>query len=322
MAIESTTRHRVSTAQHSAIRHAAAVAAMLVATLAAGCGVSDPPPGHIATSVPPQAVNDGTVGLVRIRLTQEVESQGASAFGKWLADHGMESAKATYLANELRTLGLTTILIGIPGDERQLHDAGLYLGGPETVDRDAIEDALIKTGGFSLLGGAASSLTVVPLTHGWHYVGLSGDGVIEDASDSVAAEYSMILAKIEDRPAAIVFPVGEMNLEDCLSQITFDGQARLVRRMRATTQALDEAIAIAGTISRGGRGEAVILFPDADRAKALGTAIDRIRKDMELALQGSIEQHEITAEEAEADRRMIARMRADVRGDTVMLYQE
>ena len=84
--------------------------------LAACDGVSPPPPGHVANAVPPQAVNDGTLGLVRIRLTQEVESQGASAFGKWMADHGMQSTKASYLANELRKLGLTTILVGIPGD--------------------------------------------------------------------------------------------------------------------------------------------------------------------------------------------------------------
>ncbi len=44
--------------------------------------------------------------------------------------------------------------------------------------------------------------------------------------------------------------------------------------------------------------------------------------DMELALQGSIEQGEISADEAERERRMIAAIRARQDGKCVVLYEE
>jgi hypothetical protein len=66
----------------------------------------------------------------------------------------------------------------------------------------------------------------------------------------------------------------------------------------------------------------IVVFPDAESAAALDKAFARIRKDMLLALEGSIEQKEVTPEEAEKDRRMIERMHATQRGKTVVLYEE
>jgi hypothetical protein len=300
----------------------APTAAVLTASLS-GCGPSappSPPPGNAANSVPAHAVNDGTMGIVRIRLQQQAALGNYSAFGKWMKDNGMDSAKASYLAEQLRVRGIDTILIGIPTDERVLDDIGIYVGGKPGIGRDAVEDALIKTGGLSVAGAAAASLTVTEVGNGWYFVGLNGDGKVTDASADDAAEFSKILGRIEDCPAAIVFRTDDFEVS--LDEITFENQSRLVRRLRDVAESIDDADAIAATISRSAKGEVVIIFPDDADAKAFGDALARIRKDMILALEGSLEQGELTAEEAAKDRAMIERLRAERRGSTVVLIAE
>lgn len=288
-----------------------------------GCGPATPPappPGNLPTSVPAHAVNDGTVGLVRIRLQQQASLGNYSAFGKWMKDNGMDSDKAAYLAGELRTRGIDTILIAIPSDERMLDDVGLFVGGTPGLGREAVEDALIKTGGLSLTGAAAASLTVIEVGNGWYYIGLNGDGEVTDASAGDAGEFTDILARVNDCPAAIVFRTD--GFEIALDEITFENQSRLVRRLRAVAESIDDADAIAATISASAKGELIIVFPDDAKAKAFGAALGGIRKDMLLALDGSVAQGEITKEQAEKDRKMIEALKAEQRGATVVLVAE
>lgn len=286
-----------------------------------GCGqLPPPPPGNVATSVPPQAINDGTLGLARIRISKEAQLGDCSAFGRWMANQGLDSRKATYLAEQLRVRSLDTILIPIPGDERMLDDAGIYVGGKPGTRRDEVEDALIKTGGLSIAGAAASALTVMDIGNGWFYVGLNGDGVVTDASERHAGAYAGILQRLDDCPAAIVFPTDGFQV--AIDEITFENQSRLVRRLRDVAEALDDADAIAATVSRAAKGELIIVFPGEDEARGFGDALARIRKDMLLALEGSIEQGEVTKDQAEEERRMIETLRAERRGTTVVLVAE
>jgi hypothetical protein len=302
---------------------AVCAAMALLALVPVTCGPSGPsapPPGNAPTGVPSQAVNDGTVGIVRIRLQKQAGLGDCSAFGKWMKDNGMDSAKATYLAEQLRLSGIDTILIPIPTDERVLDDVGFWVGGAPGLGREPIEDALIKTGGLSVAGAAAASLTVVEVGNGWYYVGISGDGVVTDASDDDAREFSDILARVDDCPAAIVLRTE--GFEVSLDEITFESQSRLVRRLRAAAESIDEAVAIAATLSRAARGELILVFETPGEAENFGKAIAGIRKDMLLALEGSIEQGEVTPEAAARDRAMIEKLQAEQRGSVVVLVAE
>jgi hypothetical protein len=319
----------MSNSPTSGITGLAATAALSLASAAflvfgpTACGPSGPsapPPGNAATAVPSHAVNDGTMGIVRIRLQKQAELGDCSAFGKWMKDNGMDSAKATYFAEQLRLSGIDTILIPIPTDERMLDDVGFWVGGAPGLGREPVEDVLIKTGGLSVAGAAAASLTVVEVGNGWYYVGISGDGTVTDARDEDAKEFSDILGKVDDCPAAIVFRTN--GFEVSLDEITFESQSRLVRRLRAVAESIDDAVAIAATISRSARGELILVFETAGEAESFGKALAGIRKDMLLALEGSVEQGEVTAAEAAKDRAMIEKLRAEQRGSVVVLVAE
>lgn len=293
------------------------VVSVLGLLVGCGCdGVSQPTPGHIATSVPSQAVNDGTVAVIRIRLKDDPSAEQTSGISDWLSAQGQNANKGIWLAKNLRDVGVTTVLIGVPSDERFLEDVGMYVGGTPGLAQEKVEGALVRTGGIAI-GVGAAALTVVPVGNGWYYIGLNGDGVIDGASTSVAASFSDLLALVGDRPAAIVFPVSD--LEESVSVVTFPNQSRLFRRIRALTESVDEAIGWAGTLSPASTPELLVFFSDPTSAQAFSASVTAIRNDMELAVQGSLEQQEISPQEAEADLRFIRQFDVQVQGNTARL---
>lgn len=287
-----------------------------------GCGAALPGESTNHATVPAHAVNDSSLGVIRIRFDGARSGSAASrreALQRWMAKNGLECPKLDYLLDQLSAAGFHTLLAVIPGDDAILDDAGIYVGGPAAKSSEDLEDILIKVGGFSIGGLAASKLQVVAIGNGWHYVGLNGDGIIDGASSSAAGRMSEALEFIGDRPACAVVPID--GLDDAVQEILPGDQSRLVRRLRGVAEALDAAVALAGAVTPEGRSEVVIAFPSEREAAALDAAFARIRKDMELALQGSIEQGEVTAEEAEQERRLISAVRTTRRGRNVMLHE-
>jgi len=300
-----------------------AIASILL-LFAAGCGeISIPGVASKHSTVPAQAVNESSLGIIRIRFkgtSAGVQVSQRQALEDWLKRHGMECPKVGYLLEQLAKLGYDTALAVIPGDTAILDDAGFYVGGPEGKSPEELEDVFIKVGGFGIGGLTASKLQVIPIGHGWYFVGINGDGVIDGANDSSAERMSEILEHVGDRPACVVIPIE--GLDASIEQLAADDQSRIIRRLRAVAQALDNSIAIAAGVSDTGRTEVMIIFRDQDSAAALDKAFARIRKDMELALQGSIEQKEVTSAEAERDRQIIAHLRTEQQGNKVLLYIE
>jgi hypothetical protein len=314
---------RLTTASALRSRFLGSAAICAAALLAACDGASLPGPSSRHATVPAQSVNAESVGLIRLRFDRKAQNSGPSrraALGNWMAKHGLECPKLDYLLDQLEGAGFDTAIAVIPGDSTILDDAGLYVGGPDSKSAEDLEDVLIKVGGFSLGGVAASKLQVIPIGSGWYYVGINGDGVIEGASDAAAERMSQMLEHIGDRPACAAVPIE--GLDDAISDIAPGDQSRMVRRLRAVASALEAAVALAVGVSTEGRSEVIIVFPDEESAAALDKAMGRIRRDMNLAVDGSLEQREITAEEADRDRRMIEALRATQRGRTVVLYEE
>lgn len=299
---------------------------MLVAALAfgAGCGrIAAPEPSSKHQAVPSQAVNDDSLGVIRIRFDRRAAAGGTSsrqALAHWMTKHGLECPKVDYLLDQLGAAGFDTLLAVIPGDSAILEDAGVYVGGPQAKSAEDLEDVLIKVGGFSIGGLAASKLQVISIGNGWYYVGINGDGVIDGASNGAAGRMSDMLGHVGDRPACAAVPIE--GLDACIEDIAPGDQSRMIRRLRNVAQALDDAVALAVGVSPEGRSEVMIVFPDEESAAALDKAFERIRKDMRLALEGSIEQGEVTPEEAARDRRIIEVLRTVARGKSVVMYEE
>lgn len=293
-----------------------------MAVALAGCGAAVPGESSNHSTVPAQAVNDASIGVIRVRFDRSRSGDGASrreALQRWMTKNGLDCPKIDYLLDQLSAAGFDTLLAVIPGDDAILDDAGMYVGGPSAKTSEDLEDILIKVGGFSIGGLAASKLQVVAIGNGWYYVGLNGDGIIDGASNSAAGRMSDALEFIGDRPACAAVPID--GLDDAIQEIFPEDQSRMVRRLRGVADALEAAVAIAGSVTADGRSEVIIAFPSEREAAALDAAFARIRKDMELALQGSIEQGEVTAAEAERDRRMISAVRTNRRGRIVILYE-
>lgn len=301
-----------------------ATTATLLALTLAGCdGVSPPAASARHETVPAQAVNAASLGVIRVRFDRKATDATLSrrdALTGWMSKHGLECPKLDYLLDQLEQAGFDTAIAVIPGDTAILDDAGLYVGGPSTKSAEDLEDVLIKVGGFGIGGVAASKLQVIPIGSGWYFVGINGDGVIEGASDAAAARMSEMLSHVGDRPACAAVPIE--GLDDAIDDIAPGDQSRLIRRLRAVAEALEAAVALAVGVSAEGRSEVVIVFPDEESAAALDKAASRIRRDMQLSVEGSLEQGELTAEQAAAARAQIDAMRFVQRGKTVVVYEE
>lgn len=299
------------------------VVAGCILAIAAGCGgLSEPGASSNHATVPPQAVNAQSLGVIRVRFDRSAPAGGASrrdALEIWMRNRGMAFVKFDYLLERLGKAGFDTAIAVIPGDTAILDDAGIYVGGPSAKTSDDLEDALIETGGFGIAGLAASTLQVVSLGNGWFFVGVNGDGVIEGASDDAAARMSDILDHVGDRPFCAAVPIE--GLDATIAEIAPSEESRLVRRLRAVSNALDDAIAASVGLTADGRSEVALIFPDEGSAAAFDKSLERVRRDMTLALEGSIAQGKVSAEDVIRDRRWIDNLRAELKGSTVALYE-
>lgn len=297
---------------------------LLACAAIAGCdGAGIPASSSDHSAVPAQAVNGESLGVIRIRFDRTRGSADRSNYQvlkSWMSNNGLECPRVDYLLEQLAKGGFDTFLAVIPGNDAFLDDAGVYVGGPLERSAEDLEDILIKVGGFSLGGLAASKLQVRSIGNGWYYIGINGDGVIDGASSWAAARMSEALDAVGDRAVCGIVPIE--GLDETIDDIAPGDQSRIVRRIRAVAQALDDAIALAVSVTSDARTEVIIAFPSEAHAAALDSAFARIRKDMELALEGSIEQGDVTAEEAERDRKLIAALRTVHRGRSVVLYEE
>jgi len=298
--------------------------AALMALMLAGCdGVSPPAASARHETVPAQAVNAASLGVIRVRFDRKSTDAALSrrdALAGWMSKHGLECPKLDYLLDQLEQAGFDTAIAAIPGDTAILDDAGLYIGGPTTRSAEDLEDVLIKVGGFGIGGVAASKLQVIPIGSGWYFVGINGDGVIEGASYAAAARMSEMLSHVGDRPACAVVPIEGLDI--AIDDIAPGDQSRLIRRLRGVTEVLEAAVALAAGVNADGRSEVIIVFPDEQTAAALDKAMSRVRRDMHLALDGSLEQNEVAPDKAALRRRKIDALRAVHQGHTVVIYEE
>lgn len=307
-----------------------AAAALAMSAVLAGCG-SVSPPGSASkhSTVPAQAVNENSVGIIRLRFkgsSQEARLAQVATLEGWLRKHGLEFPKINYFLERLAEEGYDTVLAVIPGDLSAFAgDVGFYVGGDPKRTAEDLGKVILETVGTKskLKLGAAESLKVLPVggdKTGWFYIGLNGDGVIEGADDSNATRMSEMLDLLGDQPACIAIPID--GLDAALGDLVTDDQSRLVRRLRAVAGALDDAVALSIAISKAGRTEVVLAYPDPELASHLDKALAQIRGDMEIALKGSLRQKELTEAEAERERRIINALRARQEGSTVVLYTE
>jgi len=282
----------------------------------------------------------------------------------------MPTMKTGYFISKLREAGFDTLLFVLPGDTSILDDVGFYVGGPTTKSRDDVEDILIMVGGTEE-GLVGSALTVVPLTNGWFYIGLNGDGTIDRASDSDARFLSDLLDRLGDHPASAVVSFERIGLafgnsddalarhaeleserganrprqrvggnlnDDLDSAIDADedfkqflsqvgefltaNQSRIVRRLHAAWSALAIADGLAGVVNDEGRAGIQLVYPSPEAAELLVKALDRIRRDMNLAVKGGLEQGEIDQAQAVAYEADISRLKVERTGSSVLLWEE
>lgn len=342
---------------------------LIAITGLAGCGggVTSPQSAKQHESIPAQAVNDTSLGLIRVRLQSQTTLDGKNtgdAFEGWMMARGLDATKAIYFLDQLKAAGFDTILAIIPGDERFLDDLGFYVGGSPDSDTESVEDILIKTGG--LLG---ATLTVEPIGNGWFYIGMNGDGIIEGASNKDAIAISSLLQQIGDKPAAAILSVSRMGfaanrafvrttefakeqfreakrrasldemgmspdqntrmeddpnveqLMEAAQKLLPKKDSRLVRRLRGIGNSLLAAEAIAAIVDNDATSKVLLVFRTEADATALTTAIEKMKKDMLLAIQGSVEQNEITLDEAQTARSSLDSLQFRQQGSAIALSE-
>lgn len=101
-----------------------------------------------------------------------------------------------------------------------------------------------------------------------------------------------------------------------------ENQSRLVRRLQAAWSALAIADGLAGIVNDAGRADIQLVYPSPEAAELLVKAMDRIRRDMTLAVKGGLEQGEIDREKAAAYEADINRLKFERTGSSVLLWEE
>ena len=97
--------------------------------------------------------------------------------------------------------------------------------------------------------------------------------------------------------------------------------SRLVRRLRGIGNSLLAAEAIAAIVDNDATSKVLLVFRTEADATALTTAIEKMKKDMLLAIQGSVEQKEITLDEAQIARNSLDSLQFRQQGSTIALYE-
>jgi len=99
-------------------------------------------------------------------------------------------------------------------------------------------------------------------------------------------------------------------------------QSRIVRRLHAAWSALAIADGLAGVVNDEGRAGIQLVYPSPEAAELLVKALDRIRRDMNLAVKGGLEQGEIDQAQAVAYEADISRLKVERTGSSVLLWEE
>ena len=97
--------------------------------------------------------------------------------------------------------------------------------------------------------------------------------------------------------------------------------SRLVRRLRGIGNSLLAAEAIAAIVDNDATSKVLLVFRTEADATALTTAIEKMKKDMLLAIQGSVEQKEITLDEAQIARNSLDSLQFRQQGSTIALSE-
>lgn len=97
--------------------------------------------------------------------------------------------------------------------------------------------------------------------------------------------------------------------------------SRLVRRLRGIGNSLLAAEAIAAIVDNDATSKVLLVFRTEADATALTTAIEKMKKDMLLAIQGSVEQNEITLDEAQTARSSLDSLQFRQQGSAIALSE-
>lgn len=335
---------------------------MLCMSVVAACGgPGTPPSASKHASIPAQAVNDTSIGVIRVRLGggSADPKAGSEAIAAWMAQVGMDAAQAKDIVTQFRALGLETILAVIPGDERFAEDIGLYAGGDPRIKATDLEDVLIGTAGL-----AGAVLTVVDIGNGWFYVGANGDGTIEGASSADAAELAGLLDRIGERRFVAALSLrragfamdrlrerGESAVREAardagaeellreggfvdggppsaepeelrrLSKLLPSGNSRLLRRLRAFLDAAEDSEALCWTVTEAGESAIMLVFADDSGARAFLDAIAGIRRDIKLAIDGAERRGELSSAEAQDARQRVDAIDFRADGASVTMFE-
>lgn len=298
----------------------------IVLVAISGCADrSAPPSASVPHAVPPQAVNESTLGVVRVRLQDGVADTSIEALDIWLKDHRMESLGAAPLLRSLKSAGALTLLIAVPGDAALADDLGFYVGGTRDMTQTIVEDCLIESVG--LVGGACS---VVPIGTNWFFVGLTGDGVLEGASAEHAEEFSGLLEALDDASFTAVISPSRMARSiglsaegstpgDYLASLLPSDDRRLARRARSFLRAADRAQAITVTTTAQGESVLAAVFESPSAAEAFAKACEDISKDLKLSLNGRVKRGEVSEAEAASELQFLESLRVVPEGRSVRL---
>lgn len=126
----------------------------------------------------------------------------------------------------------------------------------------------------------------------------------------------------EDLDAAIEEDEAFKEFLGQVGEFLSENQSRLVRRLQAAWSALTVADGLAGIVNDSGRAGIQLVYPSPDSAELLVKAMERIRRDMTLAVKGGLEQGEIDQGKADRYQADIDRLKFERSGSSVLLWEE
>ncbi|MSR45312.1 MAG: hypothetical protein EXS15_08185 [Phycisphaerales bacterium] len=294
---------------------------------ATGCGDADLMPAGRTNAVPSAGANTHTVAVLRVDLAHASVEQVFDAIESGLTPRtiGATAArpdevakrKLSMLRDGLTGIGATTIVAFVPGDATFIDDMGFYIGATADMDPELIEDEFVRAGGVSGML-VTNMLAVTSLGQGWYFVGVSGDGRIEGASESRANEFAKALEQCDDLPLAAaaladwtppawveeVSASSHGESADVMSHLPrLNG--RLMRRLDALGASLKSVWAFNAGLDHD-RVVVAMVFEDDGAATDFESALTRIKKDIELARDGGLRSGEISASDDHAISKWIA----------------
>jgi hypothetical protein len=273
---------------HATFAFRLALTMLPIALGVVGCG-SSVPPSTEPHSLPVAGVGPGALGVVKLDLEKIDRASLARWLGIALVDaepSGGTFARKLMLARDgLRELGIRAAVVVIPSIDALPEEIGLYLAGPEGLDREAIEDVFLRAGGLQFAGLSMSSAFAKDVGEGWYFFGWGDDGVLDAQDDGRAGELCEALRTAPAAPATLLMLAegDELVTADMIP----DGEARAVRRIRALAEAAQNMRALV-VLGGGEHGiEWRVRFTGPDAARAAETAVKKVLGDVELLAEGS-----------------------------------